>query len=209
MLFLHNTSHVEDEPYPNLLREMGFGGFPSLAFLEADGTKIASPSAREVANFASTLTAINDWRALSSKKSRKKNEEARLLLAELALGRLDLAAAKERLATVRKALSAEQLAEVTNEIDLIEIGEVLSAAGRDRAKAYATFAEMAEAGRRPRGPRSINFWFGVMTHALESKNAKLLESALGTAKTEFAERAGIERALKRFEDGLAELKKDG
>jgi hypothetical protein len=41
VLFLHNTSHVDDEPYPTLLREKGFTGFPSLCFMDAEGRVLA------------------------------------------------------------------------------------------------------------------------------------------------------------------------
>ena len=38
VLFMHNTSWVDDEPYPNLLREKGGNGWPTSAFLAADGS---------------------------------------------------------------------------------------------------------------------------------------------------------------------------
>ena len=37
VLFLHNTSRVADEPYPDLLREKGGNGFPTVSFLAEDG----------------------------------------------------------------------------------------------------------------------------------------------------------------------------
>ncbi len=38
VLFMHNTSWVDDEPYPNLLREKGGNGWPTSAFQAADGS---------------------------------------------------------------------------------------------------------------------------------------------------------------------------
>ena len=37
VLFLHNTSRCDDEPYPNLLKEKGGNGFPTMSYLAADG----------------------------------------------------------------------------------------------------------------------------------------------------------------------------
>ena len=37
VLFLHNTSRVDSEPYPNLLYEMGGIGFPTVSYLDAEG----------------------------------------------------------------------------------------------------------------------------------------------------------------------------
>ena len=39
--FLHNTSQVDDEPYPDLLSEKGFRGFPSVAVMDSVGDIIA------------------------------------------------------------------------------------------------------------------------------------------------------------------------
>ncbi len=37
VLFLHNTSHVDDEPYPNLLSEKGGNAWPTVTFLDGKG----------------------------------------------------------------------------------------------------------------------------------------------------------------------------
>jgi len=60
VLFVHNTSQVEDEPYPKLLQEKGFGGFPSLAFMDADGNVVVKPAARSVSSFEETLTKASE-----------------------------------------------------------------------------------------------------------------------------------------------------
>ena len=188
---------------------MGFGGFPSLAFLDAEGNKLTQPAGRDVETFAKTLTALKAWQALAEKPKRSKAEEAQLFLAELDLGKLDLEQTKERLKANQDALTKEQSAHVANELLLLEVAGIQKAAGRDAAKAQEAFAAMATAGRAPKGPRSVTFWFGVMTHAMKQEDAKLLESALTTIKTEAAGRPGLDRMLKSFEDKLAELKGGG
>ena len=66
MLFLHNTSRVDDEPYPRLLQEKGFGGFPSLCFMDADGNVLITQGQRSVAAFEESrvkLQGLMDVRA--------------------------------------------------------------------------------------------------------------------------------------------------
>ncbi|MGH7152014.1 MAG: hypothetical protein ACREIU_15020, partial [Planctomycetota bacterium] len=55
VLFLHNTSRLKEEPYPELLREKGGRGFPYLVFLDSDGGVIARHDARRtVEDFRAT-----------------------------------------------------------------------------------------------------------------------------------------------------------
>ncbi len=44
LLFLHVTTRVDTDKYQTLLRDKGFRGFPSLAFLDAEGEVIAKHS---------------------------------------------------------------------------------------------------------------------------------------------------------------------
>lgn len=204
---MHNTSRVADEPYPNLLREMGFGGFPSLAFLDAEGEKRAVPNARDVAVFESTLHALGVVDALSAKAERSAEEDAELFAARLDLGAIPFAEARPLAEKHLKSLPAARAVEVENELRLLEMADVLRRAGKERTKAFADFAAMAKADRAPTGPRSSTFWIGVMSFALEQKDAELLERGIHAMETEFATRPGLDAMLARFRDGLAELKK--
>ena len=65
---MHNTSMVDDEPYPDLLQEKGGTGFPYLAVLDADGEVIAPHNgARTVEAFAKTVAAAAKYQGLKKR----------------------------------------------------------------------------------------------------------------------------------------------
>jgi hypothetical protein len=104
VLFLHNTSRVEDEPYPTLLTDMGFRGFPSLAVLDAEGNKLAEPAGRSVASFEKTVKAAKAYVELNAKaKAEPENDklQKQLFFAELDLGKLDFDEAKQKAAELK------------------------------------------------------------------------------------------------------------
>jgi len=205
---VHNTSHVDGEPYPTLLRDMGFGGFPSLAFLDAGGKKLASPPGRDVQTFETTLRALTEWSALSDKERRTAEEDAVLFVAELDLGMLSLDDARARRASL-EGLTEAQAKHADNEILLLEVAAIQREAGRNAAQAAAAYATMAKEGRIPTGPRTARFWMGVLSHADESKDPELLELGIARFRAEFGDRPGADRMLQRYVDALAALKKDG
>jgi hypothetical protein len=49
------TSRVPGEPYPDLLKEKGGRGFPTLRFLDSKGNVIGEPKGRSVADFEAAL----------------------------------------------------------------------------------------------------------------------------------------------------------
>lgn len=53
---MHNTSRVDDDPYPRLLSEKGGTGFPSLFFLDETGDVLLKQGSRTVDAFAETVT---------------------------------------------------------------------------------------------------------------------------------------------------------
>ena len=75
---MHNTSRVDDEPYPQLLQEKGFGGFPSLCFMDAGGNVLVRQSARTVVAFEGTASRLNSLFELRAKVESLRAEIARL-----------------------------------------------------------------------------------------------------------------------------------
>ena len=210
MLFLHNTSRVDDEPYPTLLQDKGFGGFPSLAFMDAEGEVLAEPQGRDVADFETALAALIKWRALAEKADRTSAEEAELLLAELDLGKLAFDAARERYAAL-DGLTDAQKAKIENELLFLEVADIQKKVGRDRSKipeANAAIAAMAKAGRIPTdaGMRAMRFWGPVMAHADETKDVELFEQGVNVAHAVLGDDPRGARYLESIDKRLAELK---
>jgi len=114
-LFCHNTSQVEDEPYPKLLSEKGGRGFPYVAFLDAEG-EVITPQGYDkltVKGFHETLAKVNDFIRLEKlAQDGDKSAETPLFIAKVKLGRFNFAEASKQ----RKKLPSESVAQ-KKEID--------------------------------------------------------------------------------------------
>lgn len=101
MLFLHNTSRLDDEPYPDLLKEKGFTGFPTLAFMDDEGNVLAKPASRTVESYDKTLSLVESVLSLKAKAEAGDTTVINaLFVAELELGQIDYEDAKTRYAAL-------------------------------------------------------------------------------------------------------------
>lgn len=105
VLFCHNTSRVDDEPYPQLLSEKGGRGFPYLVFMDAEGDVITPHNkARSVDAFQKTLDEVKELLRLEEMaKQGDKSAETPLFIAKVKLGRYNFAEASAK----RKKLPGE------------------------------------------------------------------------------------------------------
>ncbi len=134
VLFLHNTSRVEDEPYPTLLKEKGFGGFPSLAFMTAEGEVVASPRQRSVAGFKSSLAQVESYLAIRAKVAAGDESQLRdLFIAELVLGKLEYADARSRYEAL-DGFSEKQISVAESHLRVME-AQLLLTQGQELLKA--------------------------------------------------------------------------
>jgi Flp pilus assembly protein TadD len=143
VLFLHNTSRVEGEPYPTLLKDKGFRGFPSLAFMTAEGEVIASPRQRSVVNFESTLAQVTSYVAFRAKMEAGDQSVARdLFIAELVLGKLEYEAAKARYESM-EGFSEKQVSVAESHLRAME-AQLLLAKGQEllQARQYMEAADI-------------------------------------------------------------------
>ena len=85
--FLHVTSQVEGDKYPDLLSEKGGRGFPHVVCMDAEGGVLAVLNARTVDGFKDMMKRGAEFQALVAKKDRTPAEELSVLKAELGLGR--------------------------------------------------------------------------------------------------------------------------
>lgn len=181
MLFLHNTSRVEDEPYPTLLQDKGFGGFPSLAFMDADGNVIAKQGERTVDGFQKThakVKALMDLRQTVARGSDEKLQK-KLLMAELDLNLLSADEIKQRVAAIKN-LTNEERATVDRKLVDAEVRD-LQQKSRELGmeKVAEAVADIAKAGRRPSDDVAVQFWVLTLRHAENTTDGKLGEEAFG------------------------------
>jgi len=209
VLFLHNTSRVEDEPYPTLLRDKGFGGFPSLCFMDAEGNVLAKPPQRTVASYQETATGAQALLALRDKGAKRTPaEEKELFLTELQLDLIPAGEIAKRSAAIPTLTDAEKATVQQKIVD----GEYSALMGKMREigpeALAAQIAEMAKAGRIPSARSQGPFWTQVLTHAAKQKDVALAEQAF--AKVEEASKsmpaANVERMRQNWQKLLDEAK---
>ena len=209
MLFLHNTSRVDDEPYPDLLREKGFRGFPSLCFMSADGTVLTQP-ARSVASFRETHTKTAELMALRTKgEARTAAENRQLFLAELALGLIPAEQIQARADAV-EGLSDADRAVVAQKLVDAEVQAILQRAREAGPEQTAKeVAELARTGKRPSDAMARPFWLQVLRHASAEKDTKLAQQAHREVLNGMKGESGpqFERFKQQLDELLAAAKK--
>ncbi len=206
--FLHVTTKIEGHPFDGLLKEKGFGGFPSLAFMDAEGKVMAKPADRSVKSFRETLTSLSKYQDLKSRSDKgEKGLEYALFVAEWELGSLDFENAKTRAEGMGK-LSKEQRATVEQ---IVKDADVLATAGTVRDEPSANeagkrFHGMLEAGYRP-GPKAERSFWGLLARwADENEKVTSLEMALEWMSKYYADQERMAPELERLRARVAELK---
>lgn len=184
-------------------------GFPTLMFLDAEGTKLTQPSGRDVASFASTATALSELADLKKRIEKgEKGLEGKLLAAELALGSVDYPAAKERLAKIKKLDDATKAKIAKLMIDA-EVGHLFSNAGRDPEKLAAIqerLVAMAKEGKVPTGRTARQFWSSLMQWAEKNQDVAVYEKAVNWFKSQFGDDSRYADYFATLDQKLAEMK---
>lgn len=217
VLFLHNTSRVDDEPYPTLLREKGGNGFPTVSYLDHEGNLLKQVGhVTPVEQLEAAFQELQVWQRLRAEVeaatrgggSAGADQEKRLFLLELAMGNrpyAEMVARRDRLT-----LSAEEAAAVPQLLTNLQFQEILRGTPREQAgTAGGQFLAMFRAGRIPTSSQDTTFWQYMFTHAVEQKDVPLFEELLAFVKKEKADDARLQRYLPQIEQQLARLKAGG
>ena len=209
--FLHVTSQVEGDKYPDLLSEKGGRGFPHVVCMDAEGGVLAVLNARTVDGFKDMMKRGAEFQALVAKKDRTPAEELSVLKAELGLGRLKPEEARAR-ATALKGLDEAAKKELDGLLLGLDIRAEMAKITRENAKegriaAGKAFAEMWKAGREPTDEDTVQPFFILMLDYAESiPDAALFEKALGELQERFGDKPQAAGFLKKQEERLAKLK---
>jgi hypothetical protein len=173
---------VEGEPYPTLLQDKGFRGFPSLAFMDAEGEVIHTQGDRSVAGFQRSFTALDVLAKIDEKAAADDPAAAtKLFLAKLALDKFEFEAAVAERAKLT-AVTDEEALEIEEMLTNLEVQHVMKEAGRDRAAAGKRFAAMYADGKVPTGFAARAFFSAIMAHAEAEGDADLFEQAMDAMK---------------------------
>ena len=208
VLFLHNTSKVEDEPYPNLLREKGGNGYPTVSFMDHTGRVLTQQPFKKltVPEIRKTFDRLQEWRKLKASGDPKLGK--RLFVVEMEFGLLAFDEAKAAFAKVGDQLSADEKAWIGKamlELEFLSILKTIDIAKKATlVNAGKKFVAMIESDRIPQGPQITTFWHGALTYAKSKSNADLFEKIMHRAKKELV---GDFRVKRYLEDVEAQLKR--
>lgn len=183
---MHNTSRVDDEPYPRLLQEKGFGGFPSLCFMDAEGNVLVRQSARTVDAFEKTAARlksllelrakVESLRADAKKSADLAKVERDLLFVEMDLQCVAAQDCKQR--ADKLALAAEDMAAVEQYLLGAELRELRSKARELGAEETSKrIAAMAKAGKSPPKDQEAYLWQMTLTWAAKNGDGELGQRA--------------------------------
>jgi len=189
------------------LKEKGFRGFPSLAFMDASGEILAVQGDRSVEGFRKTQADVQAYADLMKRVAKgEKGLGVEVMKAEWALGKLTWAEAKKKADGLGKLTPNEQK-QVTQIVLDAEVVE-RSMETRDEEKfkaAYARFKEMATDGYVP-GPKAKRaFWFTMLQGADQANDLKLYRRCVEQVKEILADNKRAEKYLQSLDERLAEM----
>lgn len=215
VLFLHNTSRVDGEPYPTLLQDKGFTGFPTLCFMDAEGSVLLKQGyeaeQQSVPGFEKSLGQAIEKGARRKELTAKAKAgdvaaQKELFLEDLRLGQLNAEQIKDGAKKIT--LSKEEQAQVDETLADLEIRTIQRTHRGDTARINEQIAALAKAGKRPSKAGTVNFWTMALTHAATAKDVKLAEQAFGELE-KASEGKAPERSKDRWKKLLEEAKDQG
>jgi len=207
VLFLHNTSHVDDEPYPNLLAEKGGNAWPTVSFLDADGRLLHQVSGIGRGGLGALQKSLDDLRAWQALRAELDGRDSReLFLQEMQLGMLSFADADARYRKL-EGLDDEQRADLEQKLVNLEFRDILQdrAAGNEAALGARCLA-MLERDRIPTSAQVISFWQFILKHAEERDDPELFARVVERAKRAMAGDPRVGRYLGQVERQLEQLR---
>lgn len=208
VLFLHNTSRVDDEPYPNLLREKGGNGFPTVSFLADDGRllkQVGYPITLE--GIQSAHDELLAWRELRKKvEDGDASKRKELFLLELRNGMIgydDAVAAKAKIE-----LDEDEQPAVEQMLTDLEFNEILRGIARqeDLPAAGKKFYAMYETGRIPQAQQITTFWQAMFAYAEAENDVDKFADLLAAAKKRYANDPRLARYLGQLERQLVKMR---
>ncbi len=206
MLFAAVMTHIEGRKEDDLLHTYGFGGFPSLALLDAKGEVMTKKLPRDAAGMASTVTAACELVDMEAKQAAGEEVDANaLFLAKLALGKYDSEQAKEQLAALK--LDATQKATAGQKILVLELeemmGELRKSRGDEAVEADCQsriYASYKAGSRLPADSQWVSFFEPMaLAGAKEAEDGAVFIALYPNVK------AGLEKNLKNIDEKMKEF----
>ncbi|MEM7203477.1 MAG: hypothetical protein AAF628_24650 [Planctomycetota bacterium] len=207
VLYLHNTSRVDDEPYPDLLRQKGGRAYPTVSFLDADGELVTQVGhVTPLEQLETALDRLRQWRRLTAAVAAGGGDQAKdLFVVELELGMLQFDEASERHRAFT--FDADELATVTQRLTNLEVRSLLQP-GTDAAVAGARFVALYRDARIPDSRDERAFWSATFASAVANKDTALFAELLEDLEGRKRDDPTMARTLERWTQQLEQLRAD-
>jgi len=208
--YLNIATHIEGHPYDKLLQEKGFGGYPSLAFMDAEGEILAVQGDRSVDGFRNTYNSVQAYADLQARVAAgEKGLGVEMMVAEWDLGKLKWEDAKKRADGFDK-LTAKQkkvVGQIVLDAEVVERAK--STRDEEKAKAvYARFKELADKGYMPGEKAEGAFWRTILNGADQAEDVKLYGAAVAWMTKTYGDNPRAKDYLQGLADRLAEMEGD-
>jgi len=209
--YLNVETHIEGHPHDKLLKEKGYSGHPTLAFMNAEGEVLGRPLDRSVASFEATLTAIADFAELERREAAgEKGLEFERFVLERALMKLRGKKLTERGKALR-GLTEEQQATVDAILLGVEVDDlVLKSLGgtKDVNRAGKRMLEILDSGRCPDMVKDANAWSVLARYAENIKDADLIDRCSKGLGTNFPDSEQMQSWSRSLAEKARALHKD-
>jgi hypothetical protein len=186
VLFLHVTSHVEEDKYQELFEAKGGDGFPYMLYMDAGGDVIAKMDRPyDIDAFTTALGKASTYLAVVKKaEGGDKAASLEVLITKLETGGIKAEEAKKKLKELPKP-SAEQLPRLNGALANAEVKDIVTEQQEATAK---KFIEMIKAKRVPTDKEvGETFYMTVLNYAEKQKDAASFEEALNGLKEMFGD----------------------
>ncbi len=209
VLFLHNTSRVDDEPYPTLLHEKGGNGFPTVSYLDAEGGLLKQVGhVTPVAELETAWQGLQAWTALRAAVAAGKadaGKQLELFRMELAMGNRPFAEMVKRRQGVTIADNEETA--VAQQLVNLQFTEILRGTPRDQQHVGGEkFVAMFREQRIPATTTETSYWQYMFAFATHKNDVALFEELLAHLKKAKAGDQRLQRYLGQLEDQLTKMK---
>ncbi|MEK7465938.1 MAG: hypothetical protein AAB074_00870 [Planctomycetota bacterium] len=207
VLFLHITSHVEEDQYQELFEAKGGDGFPYMAYLDSAGEVISKfDRPYTVDTFSEALKKAESFIAMVKKaEGGDKAAALEVLIGKLETGAIKADEAKKKLKDLPKP-SAEQEPRLNGALANAEVQQILD---EQEAATAKKFMEMLKAKRAPTDKEvGQTFYMAILNYSEKEKDAAGFEAALNGLKAMFGDNPQAKGFFDAKEKTLKKLKSE-
>ena len=189
-------TRISGHPDDDLLTKLGYGGHPTVAFLNTEGEILGRPLERTVASFAETLTAIATYAELQKRSAGGEiGLEYEFFMAEYKLMKLR---GKNLVARGRalKGLNVEQRLEVDRIAIMVEVDDLVLKSMRGGDSLIPLGQRMLEIfsdDRYPNARKSANAWSVVIRYGEHAKKSHVLVRCAAGLRKNFPDDPAMQR----------------